>query len=454
MSSASRRTARWVTLGCAIGALACLSEAPAHAADFNVSANDRVVGQLQDYVVRQGDNLADIARKFDVGYTEMLAANPGVDAWVPRPGMTLTIPSVYILPDVPRQGIVMNLGERRLYYFPPDGGPMQTYPIGIGATGFDTPHSVSRVVRKEPNPTWIPTASIRAEEPGLPAVVGPGPDNPLGDYALRLGWKNYLIHGTNKPDGVGRNVSHGCIHLYPEDIEKLFNSTSVGTQVRVIDQPASAVWMGAGLYLEVHPSKEQADQIDTEQAVTPAPLAGLREQVAALTGDGGRSVDWKAADQAAYQRTGLPVEVAVSAPGPVAQGAPPAAPMRSAAPAEYAAAPAGYVAAPRPGDAVPPPAPPGSGVTPIFKTLRPPRDAAVPVQSIQSQPIPAGYGTGGAPQPLYDAAALRGTDDEGALRPEAPAPAAGPATLTPPDGYDAYGAGGDPDRPAWDRGYR
>ncbi len=245
----------------------------------------------------------------------MLAANPGVDPWSPA-GRRLTIPSLYILPDAPRVGVVLNLAERRLYYFPPGGKSVQTYPIGIGAIGFTTPLSTTRVVRKEPNPTWVPPPSIRAEEPDLPAVVGPGPENPLGDYALRLGWNNYLIHGTNKPDGVGRNVSHGCIHLYPEDIERLFNAVAVGTPVRAIEQPAAAAWIGIGLYVEAHPSKDQADQIDTEQPVTPEQAPGLREAVAAVAGDHADGVGrWSAGCKAAgYQRTGLPVEVAQRAP--------------------------------------------------------------------------------------------------------------------------------------------
>ena len=233
MVSAPLPSGRRVALGCALGAL--LTAAPAIAAEYPLAPDDKVVGNLQEYVLQPGDLLADLARKFDVGYTEMLAANPGVDPWVPPVGRKITIPTLYILPDAPRQGIVINLGERRLYYFPADGGRMQTYPIGIGAIGFDTPHSATRVVRKEDDgPTWVPPPSIRAEQPDLPIAIGPGPDNPLGAYALRLGWKNYLIHGTNKPDGVGRNVSHGCIHLYPEDIEKLLQlgAVAVGTPVQ------------------------------------------------------------------------------------------------------------------------------------------------------------------------------------------------------------------------------
>ncbi len=313
-------------LAAAVVLLATPVVKPAAAAEFALAPDDQVVGNLTTYVTQSGDNLADIARHFDIGYTEMLASNPGVDPWSPGVGRQLTIPSLYILPTAPRRGIVINLGERRIYYFPPRGGTVQTYPIGIGAIGFDTPLSTTTVVRKEPNPVWIPPPSIRAEQPDLPTSIGPGPDDPLGAFALRLGWPNYLIHGTNKPDGVGRNVSHGCVHLYPEDIEKLFGEVAVGTPVRVVNQPAAAAWIAIGLYVEVHPSKDQADQIDTEQPMTPAAVDGLHELVSAVAGNAASAVDWNAVDQAAQQRTAIPVEIAQRPPvGDVSSQTPPVA---------------------------------------------------------------------------------------------------------------------------------
>jgi L,D-transpeptidase ErfK/SrfK len=310
---------RLVARGCAFATMALLLAPASRAAEFALAPDEKVVGNLQEYVTQSGDNLADVARHFDIGYTEMLAANPGVDPWSPGVGRRLTIPSLYILPDAPRQGIVINLAERRLYYFPPRSGTVQTYPIGIGAIGFTTPLSTTRVVRKEPNPTWVPPPSIHAENPDLPAAIGPGPDNPLGAFALRLGWTNYLLHGTNKPDGVGRNVSHGCIHLYPEDIEELFNAVAVGTPVRAIEQPAAAAWIAIGLYVEAHPSKEQADAIDTEQPMTPELSGGVRDIVNTAAGEYAPSVDWNTVDQAGLQRSGLPVEVARRPPPDIAQ---------------------------------------------------------------------------------------------------------------------------------------
>jgi L,D-transpeptidase ErfK/SrfK len=375
--------------GCAFAVAALSLSLPAAAAEFPLTPGERVVGQLQDYVVQQGDNLADLARKFDIGYTEMLAANPGVEPWLPRPGTTLTIPSLFILPDAPRQGIVMNLGARRIYYYPPGGKSVVTYPIGIGVIGADTPLSTTKVVRKEPNPVWIPPPSIHAENPDLPDRVGPGPDNPLGDFALRLGWTNYLIHGTNKPDSVGRNASHGCIPLYPEDIEALFKMVGVGTPVRAINQPAAAAWMGIGLYVEVHPSKDQADQIDMQQPVTPAPLQGLREQVAAVAGDHAQTVDWNAVDQAGVQRAALPILVAQRPPPDMSDAGSPSAPAASAghaghavplaseAPAQDAQAPAlPLPVAPASGAPIPllPSPAPSQSLTPVFNTLQPPPD--------------------------------------------------------------------------------
>jgi len=245
-------------------------------ADFALAPAQTAVGELRQYVIQQGDVFPDIARRFDVGYTALVAANPGVDPWVPGVGRTITIPSIYILPDAPHQGIVLNLAQWRLYYFPPGGGRVETHPLGLGVIGKTTPIGTTRIVRKEPNPTWSPPHSIRAERPELPATVPPGPDNPLGAFALRLGWPSYLIHGTNKPDGVGRNVSHGCIRLLPEDIARLFAAVTVGTPVRTVDQPVTAGWIGDGLYVQVYPSKSQTEEIDIEQPVTPEPALGVR----------------------------------------------------------------------------------------------------------------------------------------------------------------------------------
>lgn len=304
------RAARACRCSAAVAILVALAVAPAAAASFVLAPGQRVVGKFGRYVTKPGDIFADLARRFDVGYTDLVAANPGVDPWLPGVGRTLLIPSVYILPDAPHRGIVLSLAQWRLFYFPPGGGRVETYPIGIGVIGWNTPIGVTRVVRKEKNPVWYPPPSIRAQHPDLPAVVPAGPDNPLGLFALRLGWPNYLIHGTNKPDGVGRNVSHGCIHLYPEDIARLFAEVAVGTPVRTVEQSAAVGWYGNALYVSVHPSQAQVEEIDTDKPVTPDPAQGVQALVSAAAGPNADAVDWDAVAKAARQRTGVPVRVA------------------------------------------------------------------------------------------------------------------------------------------------
>jgi len=304
---AARHRSRWHLA--AIALITALTALPAAAAEYELAPGQKAVGELRRYVVRQGDVFPDIARHFDVGYTELAAANPGIDPWYPGVGREIVIPSLHILPDAPRQGIVINLAQWRLFYFSPGGDRLVTFPLGLGVIGKKTPLGATQVMSKEPNPTWYPPPSIRAERPELPAAIPPGPDNPLGAYALHLGWKNYLLHGTNKPDGVGRNVSHGCIRLYPEDIQWLFEATAVGTPVRTVDQPATAGWQGDRLYMQVYPSKSQAEQIDTERRVDAEPAQGVDEAVRLAAGRYADSVDWGSVRRAAQERTGMAVLV-------------------------------------------------------------------------------------------------------------------------------------------------
>ena len=279
-------------------------------AEFTLAPGQNAVGEVKRYVIQKGDLLPDLARRFDVGYTALRAANPGINPWAPTPGSEITIPSLYVLPDAPRRGIVIDLAQYRLYYYQPKSGRVVTYPIGIGVIGKDTPLGTTSVARKTANPTWRPPPSIRAEQPDLPAAVSPGPDNPLGAFAFYLGWPKYLIHGTNKPDGIGRNVSHGCIHLYPEDIERMFPTVPVGTPVRVVNQPASAGWQGDALYVAVNPTQAQAEAIDTEHPVPLDPAKGVAKIVRAAAGEYADAVDWSAVERAAKERSGMPVQVA------------------------------------------------------------------------------------------------------------------------------------------------
>ncbi len=283
---------------------------PAAAAEYPLAPGQVAVGAVETRITTASDTLLDIAREYDLGYVQLVAANPGIDPWFPGAGKAVTIPSYYILPDAPRKGIVINLAERRIFYYPAEGGRVVTYPAGVAVGGRTTPRGTTRVVRKEEAPIWVPPPSIRAERPELPAAIGPGPDNPLGEFALRLGWTNYLIHGTNKPDSVGRNVSHGCLHLYPEDIAALFHDVLIGTPVRVIDRAGAAAWVDGRLLVEVHPSKTQADAIDDGETFKPELPQQLAKRIAAVAGDQSHRVDWGAVRRAELERRGLPVAVA------------------------------------------------------------------------------------------------------------------------------------------------
>jgi L,D-transpeptidase ErfK/SrfK len=299
------RACAWLGLG---ALCACLA-GPAQATVFALAPAQRAVGAVESIVTGGGDTLLDIARRFDLGYTELVVANPGIDPWQPGAGRRIILPRRFLLPPGPRRGIVVALAERRLFYFPPGGGSVETFPIGVAVHGLDTPAGETRIIAKITGPAWYPPPSIRAERPDLPRMVAAGPDNPLGAYALRLGWPDYLIHGTNKPDGVGRNVSHGCLHLYPEDIARLFHEVTVGTMVRVEKEETLLGWVDGALLLEIHPGKTQADALDDGLPMTPQPPADLAAQVVAAAGDQVDRVDWAAVRRAGLARDGIPVAI-------------------------------------------------------------------------------------------------------------------------------------------------
>ncbi|HSB95269.1 MAG TPA: L,D-transpeptidase family protein [Spongiibacteraceae bacterium] len=222
---------------------------------------DSVVGELQVTQAGADDTLSDIARRFNIGYEEIVRANPEVDPWLPKAGTTIVLPTQFVLPDGPRSGIVINLAALRLYYFPPrkkhELQTVITHPIGIGMVGWTTPLGSTKVTGKRANPVWNPPASVRKEHLAdgdpLPKAVPPGPDNPLGKYALSLAWPSYLIHGTNQPYGVGIRASHGCIRMYPEDIALLYDDIPVGTSVTVVNQPILYGHRGDSIYLQTFP---------------------------------------------------------------------------------------------------------------------------------------------------------------------------------------------------------
>ena len=278
------------------------------------------IGGCATYVCRYEDTLIDLAPKYDLGFDELAAANPGVDPWVPGAGTRVLLPAEHVLPDGPRRGILINLADMRLYYFPGPPGVVETCPVGTGRLAWNTPHGTTRIVRKKIDPTWRVPASILKERPGQKPVVPPGPDNPLGRYALFLGWPGYLIHDTNQPYSVGRQASHGCVHLYPADIKALFGLVAVGTPVTVVYQEAKIGRRAGILLLEVHPSRKQADQIEDKGRFTPARLPGLRRRLIAAAGRQAHLIDWKLVDQTVLERRGVPVPILRSDEPVVANG--------------------------------------------------------------------------------------------------------------------------------------
>jgi len=278
--------------------------------------NDELVGAVQVTRARQEDTMTDIARRFSVGYNEIHRANPRVDMWLPGAGRQVVVPTQFLLPDAPHVGIVINAAEMRLYYFAPrlHGGKqiIYTYPIGIGRVNWNTPSGVTTIVRKAKNPVWRPPADILAEHrkdgDPLPAEIRPGPDDPMGNRALYLGWPEFAIHGTNKPAGVGMRVSHGCMHLYPEDIMQLYNMVPVGTEVRVVNQPFVFGWHRGELYMEAFGPLE-GDQRDwktatrklLEQAIGPKVQRELRAR--------NEQVRWDLVMRLAGDPQGIPVAI-------------------------------------------------------------------------------------------------------------------------------------------------
>ncbi len=246
------------------------------------SPHDEVVGALQVITANSEDTLSDIARRFNLGYEEIIAANPNVDPWLPGEGTQIVIPTQFVLPDAPRQGIVINLAAMRLFYYPQTkNGESQrviTHPVGIGRVEWKTPEGTTKVAAKKENPSWIPTPAIRKEHAAngdpLPAVVPPGPDNPMGTHVLKLAWPSYAIHGTDKPPSIGLRGSHGCLRMYPEDIIGIYQGVPVGTPVRVVNQPWLLGWRNRHLYLQAYPTLED-DKRNHQKLVKTAINAAL-----------------------------------------------------------------------------------------------------------------------------------------------------------------------------------
>ena len=269
------------------------------------------IGQMKSYVTVEEDTFADIARHFDLGYVELRAANSGIDPWSAPPGEKLVIPTFKLLPRAPQQGIVVNLGEMRMYFYATPGRAPMTFPLGIGREGLETPTGQTSIIKKVVGPVWFPTERMRKDKPWLPASIPAGNANPLGTHALYLGWPTFLIHGSNKPWGIGRRVSSGCIRMYPEDIVTMYNTTPVGVRVTVVNQPIKVGWLDDGLYLEANPTLTQSNQIEIDGThATKGIGPGMRKNIVDAAGKWAPRINWATAEKAVRERRGIPVRIA------------------------------------------------------------------------------------------------------------------------------------------------
>ncbi len=284
-----------------------LYSAPAHA--VNKYSKDFFGENIVHNAVFE-DTLIHLARRNGMGFVELRAANPTLDPWIPGKDENIIFPKQHLLPDAPRDGLVINLAEMRVFYFKEQNEAPLTFPISIGREGLQTPTGSTKIVRKKDGPTWRPTKRMRDEDPSLPVSVPPGPQNPLGTHALYLGWPQYLMHGTNKPYGIGRRVSSGCMRMYPEDIKELFPQVPVGTPVTVVDQPVKVGWIGEGLHIEVSPNQDQSLIIEENGDVKPFEITQEdKQRIIRKAGAHTDKIDWGAVNKAVQEYRGYPVEI-------------------------------------------------------------------------------------------------------------------------------------------------
>jgi L,D-transpeptidase ErfK/SrfK len=294
----------------ALGALSPLSDA----VEYELR-NDggELFGKVERIRTRYEDTLIEIARRYSLGYEELVRVNKGVDPWLPGEGTQIVIPGQRLLPPSDRQGIVVNLPEHRMYFFPkPDKGEpakVMTFPVSVGKMDWQTPIGVTKVVSKQKDPPWYPPESVLKEhEAGgdpLPPVVPPGPTNPLGRHALRLNIPGgaYLIHGTNNPDAVGMAVTHGCLRMYPEDVEILFEAVKVGTRVSLINEPLKMTRVDGEVWIEVHPP------VDAQGQAVAVKLEDFEKRLDGLLGESEVAINWDIAIQALREASGIPVMI-------------------------------------------------------------------------------------------------------------------------------------------------
>lgn len=320
-SSPFGRAARFATALGLCAALATPLQASTEAwprGHYPLPEEGDLVGEVYTVIAESGDTLIDIGHEHGIGYEEMVRANPEVSIWAPFEGTEVVIPGRFILPDGPREGLVVNVAEMRLYYYPPDGESetprVETYPIAVGRMDWKTPLGTTRITEKVKDPAWYPPASIRREhaEAGdpLPSVVPPGPDNPMGTRKMRLGIPGYLIHGTNRPEGVGMRVTHGCIRMLPEDIEALFPRLPIGTQVKLINETLKLGWADGTLHVQAYP------YLDEEDGTTIQRITEALDQVDTATDGLDYAVDYARLRKVVEVPQGMPVALEVTAPDP------------------------------------------------------------------------------------------------------------------------------------------
>jgi L,D-transpeptidase ErfK/SrfK len=307
-----------IGLSLALASALCLS-VPAGASVYPLPVDgSAVVGTDEAVATAYQDTLPDLAHRFSLGYYEIIRANPGVDVWLPGAGKRVVLPGRRILPSAPRDGLVINLPEHRLYYYPKPRNAREqrvviTYPISIGKMDWRTPLGETRVIAKIRNPSWYPPESIRKEHAAngdpLPKVVPAGPDNPLGAFALRLAAGNgeYMIHGTNNPTAVGMSVTHGCIRMYPEDIAALFPLIAVGTKVWLVNEPVKVAWVDGELMLEAHPP------VDEEGQSVEPDLELLSKLLDQALGASTAAIHWELARKTLQAADGIPTVVGLAA---------------------------------------------------------------------------------------------------------------------------------------------
>lgn len=281
--------------------------APSHAAA--VYEKD-YVGKMEMYRAKFEDTLVHLARKHGLGFVEMRAANPQLDPWIPGEGARVVLPTQSLLPDAPREGIVLNLPEMKLYLYQTPGQAPIVYSISPGREGLNTPVGQTTIQGKKVGPTWTPTARMRKEDPTLKVSYPAGPDNPLGTHALYLGWPEMRIHGTNKPYAIGRRASSGCIRMYPEAIKDIFNRVPVGTKVTSVDQPVKVGWIEDKMYVEVSPTQEQSLRVEEmgdfkSYEITQEDMKRITRKAGPLA----ENIDWEAVRKAVREHRGYPVPV-------------------------------------------------------------------------------------------------------------------------------------------------